>query len=314
LTTSSGTQISIGTDSLLKPLSCGEIIHQEENLGYGYYSLDIIASPVVGQVTGFFLIASKDPAQSEIDIELTGLNNGLAWMNVWHDHDSKPTSIPVPFDTSKDWHNYMMEWRKDYIAWSIDGKVVLNRTDIVTTPPSKTNYKLAINSWAQIQPETKLAWAGKFKHSSAEVKEMGKNKAPVAQFRNLKFRPAPATQFQRSAITATENRAVSNALDMSSIAFEDDGEDVNDGSTVKSAVAPSPQKVLRPGATVGEGATTKKNKPVKKPVKFVPGSEPLPIEHKPKHHQKPSGPKRLQNYFVSGVDGVEGVGIAQQWF
>ena len=303
------------------------------------------ASPVVGQVTGFFLIASQDPAQSEIDIELTGLNNSLAWMNVWYNHDSKPTSIPVSFDNSKDWHTYMMEWRKEYVVWSIDGQVVLNRTDVKTTPPDKTNYRLAINSWAQVQPETKLAWAGAFKYpettttTTAATTADSNNYAPIAQFRNLKYRPAPATQFlmdykqgkkgknasvQQQQLRgsgkkigninkddeendgeelddkyigaqhpATANRGrsvVSNAIDMSKIAFDDDGEDVDDGSGSK-------DKAPVDGTETGSSA----------------------IDQKFKNHQRPKGPKRIQYSpsdfgYAGGIDTVVGEGIAQQWF
>ncbi|KAF9117706.1 hypothetical protein BGW39_001887, partial [Mortierella sp. 14UC] len=98
----SGTKITIGKDSKLKPFSCGELIHHRHNLGYGRYSIDMIASSTVGQVTSFFLIANEI---SEIDIELTGLNNKVGWMNVWHDRKQNPVSIDLPFDASKGWHN-----------------------------------------------------------------------------------------------------------------------------------------------------------------------------------------------------------------
>jgi beta-glucanase (GH16 family) len=77
-----GTRITIGKDSALKPYSCGELIYREDDLTYGHYSIEMIASNVVGQVASFFLIANGD---TEIDIELTGLNHRIGWMNVWHD-------------------------------------------------------------------------------------------------------------------------------------------------------------------------------------------------------------------------------------
>ncbi|KAG0033212.1 hypothetical protein BGZ82_006213, partial [Podila clonocystis] len=46
---SSGTRITIGHDSDLKPYSCGELIYRGENMSYGVYSIDMIASNVVGQ-------------------------------------------------------------------------------------------------------------------------------------------------------------------------------------------------------------------------------------------------------------------------
>ncbi|KAF9438214.1 hypothetical protein BGZ76_009141 [Entomortierella beljakovae] len=176
---SAGTRITIGKDSDQKPYSCGELIYREEDMTYGHYSIDMIASNVVGQVTSFFLIANED---TEIDIELTGLNNNVGWMNVWHNKKQNPVSIDLPFDTSKDWHTYSFEWREDFIAWSIDGNVVLNRSDIPTTSPYDTNYRLVINSWAQVNPEINIDWAGQFKYPSG-------GKIPQSSFRNIRYRP-----------------------------------------------------------------------------------------------------------------------------
>ncbi|KAF9325207.1 hypothetical protein BG006_011287 [Podila minutissima] len=176
---SSGTRITIGHDSDLKPYSCGELIYRGEDMGYGVYSIDMIASNVVGHVTSFFLIANED---TEIDIELTGLNNRIGWMNIWHDQKQNPISIDLPFDTSDGWHTYSFEWRRSYVAWSVDGNVVLNRTDIPTSSPSNTNYRLAINSWTQVNPEINIDWAGQFKYPAD-------GRVPQAQFRNIRYRP-----------------------------------------------------------------------------------------------------------------------------
>ncbi|KAG0325567.1 hypothetical protein BGZ99_000450 [Dissophora globulifera] len=176
---SSGTSITIGKDSDLKPYSCGELIYKGEDLAYGRYSIDMIASNVVGQVTSFFLIANGD---TEIDVELTGLNNRIAWMNIWHDKQQNPVSIDLAFDTSEDWHTYSFEWRPNYVAWFIDDNVVLNRTDIPTSSPSSTNYRLAINSWTQVNPEINIEWAGQFQYPSD-------GRVPEAKFRNIRYRP-----------------------------------------------------------------------------------------------------------------------------
>ncbi|KAF9896489.1 hypothetical protein BX616_007345 [Lobosporangium transversale] len=175
----SGTMITIGKDSEKKPYSCGELIHRQDRLGYGTYSIEMIASNIVGQVTSFFLIANED---TEIDIELTGLNNHIGWMNVWHDHIQNPVSINLPFDTSEDWHSYSFDWHQDHIVWSVDGQVVLNRSDIATTPPDQANYKLVINSWAQVQPEINIDWAGKFKYPKD-------GRVPKARYRNMSIEP-----------------------------------------------------------------------------------------------------------------------------
>ncbi|KAF8980565.1 hypothetical protein BGZ46_004007 [Entomortierella lignicola] len=174
-----GTEITIGTDSDKKPFSCGEMIHKQMNLTYGTYSIEMIASNVRGQVTSFFLIANGD---TEIDIELTGLNNSIGWMNVWHEGKQNPISIELPFDTSQDWHKYSFDWFNDHIVWYVDDEVILTRSDIPTTTPDKANYKLVINSWTQVQPEIKIDWAGRFSYPTDGV-------IPHARFRNMKFVP-----------------------------------------------------------------------------------------------------------------------------
>lgn len=176
---SDGTRITIGKDSDLKPYSCGELIYRHGELTYGHYSIEMVASNVVGQVTSFFLITDDN---SEIDIELTGLDNRIGWMNIWHDHKQNPVSIDLPFDTSTGWHTYSFEWREDFVAWSVDGKVVLNRTDVPTTNPSSTNYRLVINSWTQVNPEVNIKWAGKFKYPAD-------GHVPQSRFRNIRYRP-----------------------------------------------------------------------------------------------------------------------------
>ncbi|KAG0223774.1 hypothetical protein BGW41_005364 [Actinomortierella wolfii] len=172
------TKITIGRDSDLKPYSCGELIWRQEDLTYGRYSIDIIASDVVGQVTSFFLIANGD---TEIDIEMTGLRTDALWCNIWHDQRQNPVAIDLPFETHRGWHNYAFEWRKNWVAWFVDGHMVFNRSDIPTTPPDEANYKIAINSWTQVMPEINIDWAGKFVYPKGRV--------PEARFRNFRYSP-----------------------------------------------------------------------------------------------------------------------------
>ncbi|KAF9303351.1 hypothetical protein BGZ74_003960 [Mortierella antarctica] len=174
-TSSQGTQISIGRQSKLKPFSCGELISRETGLDYGIYSIDLISTSVPGHVTAFFLVAN---GVTEIDVELTGLNSNVFWANVWQGHKQNPTKIPLGFDAAKGWHTYAIEWRKDFIAWHVDGKQVLKRSDIGTVDPKKADYRLAFNSWTQgVDDRT---WAGQFKWPGQAVK---------SQFRNLRYTP-----------------------------------------------------------------------------------------------------------------------------
>ncbi|KAG9067945.1 hypothetical protein KI688_011536 [Linnemannia hyalina] len=175
--TSQGTSIAIGKKSHRKQFSCGELISRETNLNYGRYSVDMISTNTKGHVSGFFLIAPN--GASEIDIELTGLNSTVGWMNVWKNGAQHPIKIPLGFDASKGWHTYTIEWRKEYLAWYVDNKLVYKRSDVATLDPRKNLYKLALNSWTN---QGNDQWAGRFSLPSG-------GKEVKTQFRNLRYNP-----------------------------------------------------------------------------------------------------------------------------
>ncbi|GJJ79024.1 hypothetical protein EMPS_11383 [Entomortierella parvispora] len=174
-----GASLTIGKNSQSTSFTGGELIYTPDHLGYGTYSVDMMGSDIVGQVTGFYLISTADG--SEIDVELTGLNSTRAWLNVWHDHQQSPVPIDLDFDVSKAWHRYEINWQQNSLTWSIDGKVVLTRTDLLLKAPAQANYKLALNSWVNIQKETGPGWAGVFKYPTGQI--------PTSRFRNLQFTP-----------------------------------------------------------------------------------------------------------------------------
>ncbi|KAF9940382.1 hypothetical protein BGZ67_007859 [Mortierella alpina] len=172
--TKEGAVISIGRNDDKKPYSCGELVHLDE-AHYGTYSVDMISSNVRGHVTGFFLIAN---GVSEIDMELTGLDSKYLWINVWKGSVQHPIKVPLDFDAAKDWHNYSFEWRKNFIAWYVDGKLIRKRKDVSTKDPNKTKYRLALNSWTHNEVDD---WAGRF--------TMPKNRTVESKFRNLRYTP-----------------------------------------------------------------------------------------------------------------------------
>ncbi|KAF9900150.1 hypothetical protein EC991_007830 [Linnemannia zychae] len=177
VSTPSGTSISIGKRSKRKSFSCGELISRETNLDYGRYSVDMISTNFKGHVSGFFLIAPN--GASEIDIELTGLDSTVGYMNVWKSGKQHPVKIPLGFDASKGWHTYTIEWRKGFIAWYVDNKQVYKRSDVATLNPRKNLYKLALNSWTS---QTDDQWAGRFSLPGGKT-------VVKTQFRNLRYTP-----------------------------------------------------------------------------------------------------------------------------
>ncbi|KAG0050074.1 hypothetical protein BGZ83_005159 [Gryganskiella cystojenkinii] len=174
-----GIKLTIGKDSKTKPFSGAEMIYSPQKLGYGKYSVEMIGTGIIGHVTGFYLISTEDG--SEIDIELTGLNPKRASMNVWHNQKQNPVPIDLAFDVSKAWHVYEINFQQDSITWSIDNKIVLKRSDVRVNSPSDANYRVAINSWVNVNKETGSGWAGVFKYPTSTV--------PTSQFRNMTFTP-----------------------------------------------------------------------------------------------------------------------------
>ncbi|KAG0348712.1 hypothetical protein BG004_004426 [Podila humilis] len=170
-----GTSIAIDRKSSRKPFSCGELVYAGRP-NYGVYSVEMISTKVRGHITAFFLIAPN--SASEIDVELTGLDSTVVWLNIWKDGKQSPRKIPLGFDASKGFHTYEIEWRKDFIAWSVDGKQILKTTDIDTRDPAKTQYRLALNSWTQAADEDD--WAGKFRWPGKVI---------TSKFRSLRYRP-----------------------------------------------------------------------------------------------------------------------------
>ncbi|KAF9179833.1 hypothetical protein BGZ51_006553 [Haplosporangium sp. Z 767] len=170
-----GTIISIGKRSTLKPFSCGELISRQPNIGYGTYSVDMISTNIPGHVTALFIIAN---GISELDVELTGLDSTAVWINIWEGSKQHPIKVPLGFDASKDWHNYAIEWRKDFVAWYIDGKLIHKRSDVPTADPTTTQYKLALNSWTHDKDDQ---WAGKFRYPPD-------GRVPKSYFRDLSYR------------------------------------------------------------------------------------------------------------------------------
>ncbi|KAF9142474.1 hypothetical protein BG015_000839 [Linnemannia schmuckeri] len=173
-----------------RPYNCGEMVSRGRGIGYGKYTVDMVSTDIRGHVTAMFLIAhSNTPGEgSEIDIELTGLDPTAAWFTVWRGSTQQAAKVPLGFDASKGWHTYSVEWQPDFIAWSVDGKEVLRRTDLWTADPRtpEVEYKLALNSWTHDEEED--LWAGKFYWPA------NREQPVMSQFRNLRFTPATLQQ------------------------------------------------------------------------------------------------------------------------
>ncbi|XP_026410022.1 xyloglucan endotransglucosylase/hydrolase protein 4-like [Papaver somniferum] len=66
-----------------------------------------------------------DKSQDEIDFEFLGNNKGVVQTNHYTGGSGSKEQIhELGFDCSDGFHDYEIKWSKDYIEWSVDGKVI----------------------------------------------------------------------------------------------------------------------------------------------------------------------------------------------
>lgn len=123
---------------------------------YGRFEVSLRAAKIPGIVTGFFL--HRDSPRQEIDIEFVGNRPDHMLINVFYnpgDEGAKfdygyrgtPTFIPLGFDASEEFHDYMIEWGPDEIKWFVDGVMVYRRGIWGPTPIPHLPMTLHANMW-----------------------------------------------------------------------------------------------------------------------------------------------------------------------
>ncbi|WP_241033868.1 family 16 glycosylhydrolase [Vibrio maerlii] len=188
-----GMAITLMTQSLPKtPMMSGEI-RSHGFYGYGCFEVDMKPIKAPGVVSSFFLFSGPhdkpedgNGIHNEIDIEFLGSNTNMVQLNFWTDDDAYENSheslVFLPFDASKSFHRYSIDWSEKGIDWLIDGKLVLRAKNNKSDPtPSVNSSKLRImkNVWVV---DRKLSnWAGKFK--------LDKKKTYSAYYKNFKYTP-----------------------------------------------------------------------------------------------------------------------------
>jgi endo-1,3-1,4-beta-glycanase ExoK len=130
----------------------GEVASQKY-FGYGDFTVRLKNSLCEGTVSSFFLMnkwKAKDWVHKEIDIEFLGKNPNQVQFTV-HLYPNKGTehvffqhTHNLGFDSSKDFHDYTIQWRKDSISWLVDGR--LAHTENRITPDSVMQIRM--NHWA----------------------------------------------------------------------------------------------------------------------------------------------------------------------
>jgi beta-glucanase (GH16 family) len=123
---------------------------------YGRFEVSLRAAKIPGIVTGFFL--HRDSPRQEIDIEFVGNRPDHMLINVFYnpgDEGAKfdygyrgtPNFIPLGFDASEEFHDYMIEWGPDEIKWFVDGVMVYRRGIWGPTPIPHLPMTLHANMW-----------------------------------------------------------------------------------------------------------------------------------------------------------------------
>lgn len=122
---------------------------------YGRFEAEMKASDALGCITAFFLYRPNASQFTEIDFEISGKFPKAITINHWVDKRSHNKEIDLTFDTSKDFHTYVIDWQPNIITWEIDGKIVHSTTTAVPNKPMQVIFNL----WATKSKK----WAGSIK-------------------------------------------------------------------------------------------------------------------------------------------------------
>jgi beta-glucanase (GH16 family) len=139
---------------------------------YGYFTVRMKNNIRHGSVSSFFIMnewKEKDWEHREIDIEFLGKDPTAVQFTVHLYADGGRNHIyyahvyPLGFDSSKDFHDYSIAWKKDTISWYVDGVLAHTETRIVPNVP----LQIRVNHWiANSQDSLTVDWMGKVDDST----------------------------------------------------------------------------------------------------------------------------------------------------
>ena len=148
----------------------GGELGSKQFFGYGKYSVRMKNAIQSGTVSSFFLMnewKEKNWEHKEIDIEFFGKDPTQVQFTVHHyaqggkDHILYEHLHDLGFDSSNDFNEYGIEWKKGSIKWLINGKVVHTENRIVPD----TLLQIRINHWSA---NDKYPWTSKWLGSMQE--------------------------------------------------------------------------------------------------------------------------------------------------
>jgi endoglucanase len=119
-----------------------------------------------GTVSGFFLMnqwQAQDWDHREIDIEFLGKDTTKIQLKVHHFFDNGKKHIyysktlDLGFDSSQDYHDYIIEWKPNIVNWYVDERLIYSETRLVPDVP----LSIHMNYWLSDEEDPSfLEWLG----------------------------------------------------------------------------------------------------------------------------------------------------------
>lgn len=158
--------IELNKKNKAKPYKGGEISLALPFL-YGHFKVRMKNEIAPGTVSSFFIMNKWQPENwehKEIDIEFLGKNKSAVQFNVHHFKNGGKNHVEnlhlhqLGFDSSKDFHEYSIEWTKDSISWYVDGKWAYSEKRILIDE----EMYIRLNHWAGALDNNFITnWLGK---------------------------------------------------------------------------------------------------------------------------------------------------------
>ncbi|KAJ1958603.1 putative glycosidase CRH2, partial [Dipsacomyces acuminosporus] len=138
---------------------------------YGKVTARIKTASIAKGVVSSFIIRN-DQTGDEIDFEFVGLSPNQVQTNYYFNNVLDYTKM-VPYElgasTAADFHDYTIDWSKDAIVWSVDGKVIRTvkkadtfdaKKNVYAFPTSEARVALSIWDGGNAAGEGTRQWAG----------------------------------------------------------------------------------------------------------------------------------------------------------
>ena len=160
----------------LRPIGCAEI-HTNDRTGFGRYEARMRSAAGSGLNTAFFTYVGPPTGShehDEIDFEFIGTEPNTVDITVWTNGKSSGAAkrIPLGFDASKDFHNYVIEWRPDSVRWYADNKLIYETPKGAPIPRNSGRTYFSLWSGSDVED----SWMGHFTYTKPVTAEVAWSK------------------------------------------------------------------------------------------------------------------------------------------